>query len=70
MDARVNGEWMRLDQQQVVKSAGDDLTEEMKNESILRQLTYTSVMLVADFLDPARKSKLLRAIPLWCIFTD
>ncbi|KAI2634491.1 ARM repeat-containing protein [Xylaria nigripes] len=59
MHARVNGEWMKLDQQQVIKSAGDDLTEEMKNESILRQLTYTSVMLVADFLDPARKSKYL-----------
>ncbi|KAI0389345.1 ARM repeat-containing protein [Xylariaceae sp. FL0594] len=56
MDVRVNGEWARLDQQQIVKSAGEDLTEEMKTESILRQLTYTSVMLVADFLDPARKN--------------
>ncbi|KAI0542419.1 armadillo-type protein [Xylaria digitata] len=56
MDARVNGEWEKLGQQQVIKSAGDDLTEEMKTESILRQLTYTSVMLVADFLDPARKN--------------
>jgi exportin-5 len=57
MDARVNSEWARLGQQQVVKSAGDDLTEEMKNESILRQLTYTAVMLVADFLDPARNGR-------------
>ncbi|KAI1751102.1 armadillo-type protein [Xylaria castorea] len=56
MDARVNGEWTKLGQQQIVESAGDELTEEMKNESILRQLTYTSVMLVADFLDPARKN--------------
>ncbi|KAI1735157.1 ARM repeat-containing protein [Xylaria scruposa] len=56
MDARVNGEWAKLGQQQIVESAGDELTEEMKNESILRQLTYTSVMLVADFLDPARKN--------------
>ncbi|TRX88600.1 hypothetical protein FHL15_010551 [Xylaria flabelliformis] len=56
MDARVNGEWTKLGQQQIVDSAGDELTEEMKNESILRQLTYTSVMLVADFLDPARKN--------------
>ncbi|KAI0969130.1 armadillo-type protein [Xylaria arbuscula] len=55
MDDRISSEWARLGQQQVTKSAGDDLTEEMKNESILRQLTYTSVMLVADFLDPARK---------------
>ncbi|KAI1349253.1 armadillo-type protein [Xylaria sp. FL0043] len=56
MDARVSGEWAKLGQQQAIKTAGDDLTEEMKNESILRQLTYTSVMLVADFLDPARKN--------------
>ncbi|KAI1295050.1 armadillo-type protein [Xylaria venustula] len=56
MDDRVSSEWARLGQQQVTKSAGDELTEEMKNESILRQLTYTSVMLVADFLDPARKN--------------
>ncbi|KAI1181009.1 armadillo-type protein [Nemania sp. FL0916] len=56
MDARVNSEWTRLGQQQVTKSTDDDLTEEMKNESILRQLTYTVVMLVADFLDPARKN--------------
>ncbi|KAI0517714.1 armadillo-type protein [Xylaria bambusicola] len=56
MDARVHGEWTKLGEQQTIKSAGDDLTEEMKNESILRQLTYTSVMLVADFLDPARKN--------------
>ncbi|KAI0198654.1 armadillo-type protein [Astrocystis sublimbata] len=57
LDARVNDEWTRQGQSQVVDSAGDELTEEMKNESILRQLTYTSVMLVADFLDPARKNK-------------
>ncbi|KAI1809274.1 ARM repeat-containing protein [Poronia punctata] len=58
MDSRVNGEWTKLNQQQVIDSAGDDLTEEMKTESILRQLTYTSVMLVADFLDPARKNEM------------
>lgn len=63
MDARVHSEWSKLGQREVVTSAGEDLTEEMKNESILRQLTYTSVMLVADFLDPARKSKL--ALSLW-----
>ncbi|KAI0409384.1 ARM repeat-containing protein [Xylaria palmicola] len=56
MDDRVSDEWTKLGQQQVVESVGDELTEEMKNESILRQLTYTSVMLVADFLDPARKN--------------
>ncbi|KAI2627520.1 ARM repeat-containing protein [Hypoxylon sp. NC1633] len=54
MDARINSEWTSLDQQQAVETGGDALTEEMKAESILRQLTYASVMMVADFLDPAR----------------
>ncbi|KAI1773737.1 ARM repeat-containing protein [Hypoxylon cercidicola] len=53
MDARINSEWMQLDQQQAVKAGGDTLTEEMKAESILRQLTHASVMMVAGFLDPA-----------------
>ncbi|KAI1105441.1 ARM repeat-containing protein [Jackrogersella minutella] len=54
MDSRINTEWEKLDQQQAVTAGGNDLTEEMKAESILRQLTYASVMMVADFLDPAR----------------
>ncbi|KAI1371018.1 ARM repeat-containing protein [Hypoxylon crocopeplum] len=58
MDARINSEWMKLDQQQAVKTGGDALTEEMKAESILRQLTYASIMMVADFLDPARTNPL------------
>lgn len=57
MDTRINSEWMQLDQQQAVKAGGDTLTEEMKAESILRQLTHASVMMVAGFLDPALKSK-------------
>ncbi|KXJ90698.1 armadillo-type protein [Microdochium bolleyi] len=57
MDAKVNSEWERIQQQQGVKTGGDALTEEMKAESILRQLTYTSVMMIADFLDPARTNK-------------
>ncbi|KAI2602954.1 ARM repeat-containing protein [Hypoxylon fragiforme] len=54
MDARINAEWAKLDEQQGVKTGGDALTEEMKSESILRQLTYASIMMIADFLDPAR----------------
>ncbi|OTA95983.1 hypothetical protein M434DRAFT_393279 [Hypoxylon sp. CO27-5] len=59
MDARINAEWAKLDQQQSVKTGGDALTEEMKAESILRQLSYASVMMVADFLDPARTNTLI-----------
>ncbi|KAI1438165.1 ARM repeat-containing protein [Xylaria sp. CBS 124048] len=56
LGARISDSWRKLDEQQVVQSADDDLTEEMKSESILRQLTYASVMMVADFLDPARQN--------------
>ncbi|KAB5542622.1 armadillo-type protein [Coniochaeta sp. 2T2.1] len=54
MDAKITSEWDKLEQQHGVQAEGDALTEEMKAESILRQLTYTAVVMVADFLDPAR----------------
>lgn len=54
MDAKITSEWDKLERQQSVQAEGDALTEEMKAESILRQLTYTAVVMVADFLDPAR----------------
>ncbi|KAL7951192.1 armadillo-type protein [Trichoderma barbatum] len=55
MDAKINSEWAKLEQQQTVVADGDaELKEEMKSESILRQVTYTAVVLVADFLDPTK----------------
>ncbi|KAF7876418.1 hypothetical protein EAF04_001510 [Stromatinia cepivora] len=54
MDAKCSSEWERLSHKEVVPADEDTLTEEMKEESILRQLTYTSVMMIAGFLDPAR----------------
>jgi len=68
MDVKIKSEWDALDQQQEIRSTGDALTEEMKAESILRQLTYTAVVMVADFLDPARTSKpaFSSSPPRWC----
>ena len=58
MDAKINGEWEKMDQQQQSAADGEaELQEEMKAESILRQVTYTAVMMVADFLDPTKTSK-------------
>lgn len=57
MDAKITAEWDKLGQQQGIKTAGEALTEEMKAESILRQLTYVAVVMVADFLDPVRTSE-------------
>jgi len=63
MDAKITSEWENLGRQQGVQAAGDELTEEMKAESILRQLTYTAVVMVADFLDPQRQSTSERGVP-------
>lgn len=61
MDSKINSEWAKLEQQQTVTVDGDaELKEEMKSESILRQVTYTAVVMVADFLDPTKPSKTTR----------
>lgn len=57
MDSKISSEWSKISQNEVTASPGGDLTEEMKEESILRQLTYAAVMMVAGVLDPARASK-------------
>ncbi|KAG0647223.1 hypothetical protein D0Z07_7030 [Hyphodiscus hymeniophilus] len=54
MDAKCSSEWEKLTHKQVAATDGDNLTEEMKEESILRQLTHTAVMMIGGFLDPAR----------------
>ncbi|KAL2889085.1 nuclear import and export protein [Ceratocystis lukuohia] len=63
MDTKINSEWEALASQQTVQTGGDELTEEMKAESILRQVTYTAVVMVADFLDPNKKNPALKSDP-------
>lgn len=58
MDAKIKSEWDKLEQAQQIQAAADELTEEMKAESVLRQLTYSAVLMVADFLDPQRIGEL------------
>lgn len=55
MDRKVSSEWERLLHKQSAASDEDNLAQEMKEESILRQLTYNIVMMVATLLDPARQ---------------
>lgn len=57
MDTKCTYEWEQLSHRQVAPTDGDDLTTEMKEESILRQLTHAAVMMIGGFLDPARPSK-------------
>lgn len=58
MDAKINSEWEKMENQQEIVVDGEaGLKEEMKAESVLRQVTYTGVLMVADFLDPTKASK-------------
>ena len=57
MDAKCSSEWEKLAQKQLAATEGENLTDEMKEESILRQLTHTAVMMIGGFLDPARQSE-------------
>jgi exportin-5 len=58
-DTKISGQWARLEEQKTISADGDNaLKEEMKSESILRQVTYTATLMVADFLDPSKLSEL------------
>jgi len=63
IDAKCSSEWEKLAHKQVAAADGDNLTDEMKAESILRQLTHAAVMIAAGVLDPARQSEKLHAHP-------
>lgn len=59
LDRRITDEWDKISRQ-IQNNAGDeeDLNEEMKDESILRQLSYSGVMMVAGLLDPSRQGEI------------
>ncbi|KAI8939807.1 hypothetical protein NX059_003546 [Plenodomus lindquistii] len=48
---KISSEWSEVARQVAESGENDNLTDEMKTESILRQLTYSSVSLVAVLLD-------------------
>lgn len=52
LDKKVHTEWLRIDEYNRAASEKDDLVEEMKDESILRQLTFNCVTVVARLFDP------------------
>ncbi|MCJ1274120.1 hypothetical protein MMC21_001915 [Puttea exsequens] len=54
VDRKTSTEWERIEKINRAASEDDDLNNEMKDESILRQLTMASVMLVVALLEPAR----------------
>ncbi|KAF2679146.1 ARM repeat-containing protein [Lentithecium fluviatile CBS 122367] len=51
LNRKISTEWDEVSRQIADSGGNDNLTDEMKTESILRQLTYSSVSLVAVLLD-------------------
>ncbi|KAL9100932.1 MAG: hypothetical protein Q9163_003747 [Psora crenata] len=56
VDRKASSEWQRIEQRKSAATDDDDLASEMKDESVLRQLTLSSVTLVARLLEPAKQS--------------
>ncbi|KAL8701921.1 MAG: hypothetical protein Q9224_000275 [Gallowayella concinna] len=54
LDRKVSAEWDNIERRTSTSEGRGGLDEEMRDESVLRQLTYTSVMLVVGLLDPDR----------------
>ena len=51
-DNRISAEWEALERQKLeIAENGTALVEEMKSESILRQLTYSTITLIANLLE-------------------
>lgn len=59
LDRKTGEEWDRIDARTKAASTDDNLSEEMRDESILRQLTYSSVTLIVGLLDPDKQGNIL-----------
>lgn len=58
VDRKVSLEWKALLERAQMQLGEEKLAEEMKEESILRQLTYIAVLIVAGLVDPSKAGKL------------
>ncbi|RKF77437.1 Protein MSN5 [Golovinomyces cichoracearum] len=56
IDAKCTTQWEILTQRQSAATLDENLTDEMKEESLLRQITHAAVMLIANFLDPIKNN--------------
>ena len=52
LDRKIAAEWEVIDQRNKAATAEDNLLEEMKDESVLRQLSFNCVSVVVRLLDP------------------
>ncbi|EXJ89970.1 hypothetical protein A1O3_03037 [Capronia epimyces CBS 606.96] len=59
MDTKLSNEWVKMDERKQTKQEGENLSEEMRDDSVLRQTTYKAVNLVAHWLNPKREQQLI-----------
>lgn len=59
LDAKIVAEWEAIEKEKQDNITGGNLDHEMKTESVLRQLTYSAVMLVSSLLDSKRLGELV-----------
>ena len=57
VDQKASSEWERIEERHRAAAKEEELSTEMKDESILRQLTMASVWLVVSLLDPAKSGE-------------
>jgi exportin-5 len=70
LDRKISAEWNEVARQVAESGNNDNLTDEMKTESILRQLTYSSVSLVAVLLDSRQGTCKLIHPWQWNFYTE
>ena len=58
MDAKLTSEWQNIGQKKSEHHDGEDLNNEMRDDSVLRQTTYKAVNMVATWVDPKRENQL------------
>ncbi|RMZ85893.1 hypothetical protein DV737_g357, partial [Chaetothyriales sp. CBS 132003] len=57
-DAKLTMEWANISQKKSEHHEGEDLKNEMRDDSVLRQTTYRAVNMVAAWVDPKREEQL------------
>ncbi|RMD40142.1 hypothetical protein DV735_g4973, partial [Chaetothyriales sp. CBS 134920] len=57
MDAKLTTEWANISQKKSEHHEGEDLKDEMRDDSVLRQTTYRAVNMVAAWVDPKREEQ-------------
>lgn len=58
MDTKLSIQWSAMDQRKQTKHDEENLSDEMRDDSVLRQTTYKAVNLVAHWLNPKREQQL------------